>query len=75
MCVLVRLSLERAIEAICDAGVNPKELEGTRTGVYVGTCNSESENLWYQIRVESGSAVTGLVSNLASIYVTYKTLF
>ncbi|KAK9875949.1 hypothetical protein WA026_011050 [Henosepilachna vigintioctopunctata] len=38
-----RLFMERAIEAILDAGMNLSELEGTNTGVFVGVCFSESE--------------------------------
>lgn len=38
-----RILMEVAYEAILDAGVNPKSLRGTRTGVYVGGCISESE--------------------------------
>lgn len=33
-----RMLLERAVEAVLDAGVNPKELEGSKTGVFIGTC-------------------------------------
>lgn len=41
---LIRLFLERSIEAIFDAGINPAELEGSRTNIYVGVCVSEFEN-------------------------------
>lgn len=36
--------MEHAIEAVYDAGLNPKELEGTNTGVYVGTINSDCQS-------------------------------
>lgn len=30
--------LEHAYEAILDAGINPKSLRGSRTGVFIGAC-------------------------------------
>ncbi|XP_055376639.1 fatty acid synthase [Condylostylus longicornis] len=39
----VRMLLEVCYEAIFDSGVNPQELRGTRTGVYIGASNSETE--------------------------------
>uniref|UniRef100_A0A2S2P8N0 Fatty acid synthase n=1 Tax=Schizaphis graminum TaxID=13262 RepID=A0A2S2P8N0_SCHGA len=40
---LTRLSLERSIEAIVDAGINPADLSGTNTAVFMNSCISESE--------------------------------
>lgn len=42
----LRLLLELTHEAIIDAGFNPTELRGSRTGVYVGVSNSETEEMW-----------------------------
>ncbi|XP_052751981.1 fatty acid synthase-like isoform X2 [Galleria mellonella] len=42
-----RIIMEKAYEAIFDAGFNPEELRNTRTGVFVGTCHSESEKTWF----------------------------
>jgi fatty acid synthase, animal type len=39
----LRVILEHAVEAILDAGVNPKSLSESRTGVYIGCCCSEAE--------------------------------
>lgn len=40
---MCRMLLEHAYEAIIDAGVNPRKLRGTNTGVFIGACFSESE--------------------------------
>ncbi|XP_050457757.1 fatty acid synthase-like isoform X2 [Cataglyphis hispanica] len=42
-----RILLEHTYEAIIDAGVNPKDLRGTKTGVFIGVCFSESEGNWF----------------------------
>lgn len=41
-----RLLLEHSYEAVIDAGINPKTLRGTRTGIFIGCCYSESEKVW-----------------------------
>ncbi|XP_048505788.1 fatty acid synthase-like [Athalia rosae] len=42
---VARILLEHTYEALIDAGVNPRKLRGTRTGVYLGTCYSETEKI------------------------------
>lgn len=42
----MRMLLESTYEAIVDAGFNPQELRGSRTGVYIGVSNSEVEQYW-----------------------------
>lgn len=42
-----RMLLEHTYEAIVDAGIHPKDLRGTRTGVFIGSCFSEFEKVWY----------------------------
>lgn len=42
----MRMLLEATHEAIIDAGLNPQELRGSRTGVYIGVSNSEVEQYW-----------------------------
>lgn len=42
----LRMLLELTHEAIVDAGMNPVEMRGSKTGVFVGVSNSESEELW-----------------------------
>lgn len=42
----LRMLLEATYEAIVDAGVNPQDIRGSRTGVYIGVSNSETEQFW-----------------------------
>ncbi|KAK6634166.1 hypothetical protein RUM44_004774 [Polyplax serrata] len=42
----LRLLLELTHEAIVDAGYNPTELRGTKTGVFIGVSDSESDEYW-----------------------------
>ncbi|XP_059048171.1 fatty acid synthase-like [Achroia grisella] len=44
---MCRIILEKTYEAIYDAGMNPEELRNTRTGVFIGSCFSESEKTWF----------------------------
>lgn len=56
----MRMLLECTYEAIIDSGVNPSEIRGSRTGVYVGVSASETEQYWTadQDRV-NGYGLTG----------------
>lgn len=55
-----RLLLERAYEAITDAGINPRLLRGTRTGVFIGACFAETEKtMFYDNNIERGLGITG----------------
>lgn len=42
-----RLLIETAYEAIMDAGVCPKSIRGTKTGVFMGACFNESEKVFF----------------------------
>lgn len=57
---MCRLILENTYEAIIDAGLHPKDLEGTNTGVFIGACISETEKIMvYDKLTPKGSAITG----------------
>lgn len=42
----LRMLLELTYEAIVDAGINPNDVRGTKTGVFIGVSDSESSEFW-----------------------------
>ncbi|XP_060532677.1 fatty acid synthase-like isoform X2 [Cylas formicarius] len=69
---MVRILLEIAIEAIIDAGINPSDLEGSNTGVYVGACVSETEKFWFYTKLLSKYyAITGNVRSMLANRISY----
>ncbi|XP_046603296.1 fatty acid synthase-like [Neodiprion virginianus] len=57
---MCRIFLETAYEAIVDAGVNPRQLRGTNTGVFIGACFSETEKtFFYERRQVNGFGISG----------------
>ena len=57
MDAMCRMLLEHAYEAIIDAGVTPKQIRGTNTGVVVAVCVSESEKTWMYEKLQVTIAV------------------
>jgi len=61
----VRILLEVAYEAMIDAGVNPTELRGTKTGVFVGCSASETGGaLTQDPEAVTGYTLTGCVRSM-----------
>lgn len=54
-----RLLLEHSYEAIIDAGIAPKTLHGSRTGVYIGNFLGDSDDEEIYSLGSDGSAVSG----------------
>ncbi|XP_022172738.1 fatty acid synthase-like isoform X2 [Myzus persicae] len=56
----LRLLLESTYECIVDAGVNPDEIRGSKTGVFVGTFQSETDDYWGRVQERvNGYGLTG----------------
>jgi fatty acid synthase len=54
-----RCLLEHAYEAVMDAGICPRSLRGSRTGVFIGCCFAESEFLLMNRTGKDGLCLTG----------------
>ncbi|CAH0713521.1 unnamed protein product, partial [Brenthis ino] len=69
---MCRILLEKAYEAVIDAGLNPKELRGTKTGVFIGACFSESEKTWFYEKMQvNGFGVTGCSRAMLANRISY----
>lgn len=55
-----RVLLEHAYEAVLDAGISPKTFRESRTGVFIGCCQTESEDIrMYGKSVRAGMGLSG----------------
>jgi fatty acid synthase, animal type len=55
-----RILLEHTYEAILDAGISPSELVGSRTGVFIGCCFSDSrDSFLYRLPAKEGWGIFG----------------
>lgn len=56
----VRCLLEHSYEAILDAGISPQSLVGSKTGVFIGSCFSDSRDaFFYRVPAKEGYGVFG----------------
>ena len=53
----LKVLMETVVEAIMDAGVNPLELKGSKTGVFIGFSYSDVENITFLETTESKNFV------------------
>ncbi|XP_058840211.1 fatty acid synthase-like [Topomyia yanbarensis] len=68
----LRLLLEHVHEAILDAGVNPETIRGSRTGVFVGVCFSETESkMIFQACPPKGYALLGCAKSQLANRISY----
>ncbi|XP_055540269.1 fatty acid synthase-like [Wyeomyia smithii] len=68
----MRMLLEHTYEAILDAGVNPETLRGSRTGVFIGVCFSETEaRMFFQTCPPKGYALTGCAKSQLANRISY----
>ncbi|XP_032678594.1 fatty acid synthase-like [Odontomachus brunneus] len=65
-----RCLLEYTYEAIIDAGINPKDLRGTKTGVIVGTSFCESENIMVYEKTQFAGSL-GCKRNMQANRISY----
>ncbi|RLU24885.1 hypothetical protein DMN91_002976 [Ooceraea biroi] len=69
---MCRMLLEHAYEAVIDAGINPRQLRGSRTGVFIGTCFSESEKTWFYEKLQvNGFGITGCSRAMLANRISY----
>jgi len=63
--VLGKITLEKCYECILDAGLNPSDIEGTNTGLFLSYCFSEYEHYFYfKEHVKEGNTILGYTSNV-----------
>lgn len=71
---MCRMLLEHAYEAVIDAGINPKQLRGSRTGVFMGACFSESEKTWFYEKLQVNFEVLNTEYMLVLILIRFTSV-
>ncbi|KOC65238.1 Fatty acid synthase [Habropoda laboriosa] len=69
---MCRLLLEHSYEALLDAGINPRQIRGSNTGVVIGSCISESEKTWFYEKLQAnGFGITGCSRAMLANRISY----
>ncbi|CAF3963829.1 unnamed protein product [Rotaria sp. Silwood2] len=68
----LRLLLEVTYESICDAGMNPMKLKGTKTGVFIGASGSDAQNAFSSDpHTLEGYSMTGCATSMFANRLSY----
>ncbi|CAF3471296.1 unnamed protein product [Rotaria socialis] len=68
----LRLLLEVTYETICDAGINPMKLKGTKTGVFIGASGSDAQNAFStDPQTLEGYSMTGCATSMFANRLSY----
>ncbi|CAG7825166.1 unnamed protein product [Allacma fusca] len=68
----IRIALEVVYEAIADAGLNPKTLDGDRVGVFMATSYSEASDIWLRSSEKpSAHCITGSHPTMLADRISY----
>ncbi|KAF5295889.1 hypothetical protein FQR65_LT10377 [Abscondita terminalis] len=67
-----RKLLELSVEAVMDSGLNPSDLKGSKTGVFVTSCEIESRNEWSMRQLMPPNfSVFGVSNSLLAAQISY----
>ncbi len=66
-----RLAIEEAYHALEDAGLNPKSLSGTDTGVFVGSYFDDYATMIDRSRITDSQVITGLSQSMVANRISY----
>ncbi|CAF3688455.1 unnamed protein product [Adineta steineri] len=68
----LRLLLEVTYESICDAGINPTKLRGTKTGVFIGASGSDAQTAFSSDpQTLEGYSMTGCATSMFANRLSY----
>lgn len=67
----VRIIYEVAYEAVMDSGINPKELSGSRTGVYSAIGFTEASETWLFHKSDTDAAILGNSRFMSANWISY----
>nr|XP_022917895.1 fatty acid synthase-like [Onthophagus taurus] len=68
---MCRLLLECVFEALLDAGHNPSDFEGTKTGVHIGVGLSETENVTFFNNSSNNGSIIGCQRSMLAKNISY----